>query len=127
MLLLEGPQTADAAADDYSGTVRVVAVACGEPRVLHRLNGGGDCILRIRVGALGFLAIHEQHRIEPLHLRSEAHRETARIKLRDGSRARLPREDRVPSRRHVVADGRDASDAGDDDPPPHQAFTFSRR
>jgi hypothetical protein len=127
VLLLERPQPANAAADDDAGTLGIVAVSFGESRVLHRLHRGGDGVLRVCVSALGLFAVHEQNRIEALDLGGEANRERARIELRDGPRPRFPRQEGTPSRRHVVADRREASEPRDDDPTPHQAFTFSRR
>jgi hypothetical protein len=62
----------DAAANETPGAVDVVG-AGREPGVGHRLDRGGDRILRVQIRPLGLLPLHRLQRIERLHLTREAH------------------------------------------------------
>ena len=123
VLLLEALEATDTAPDDHPGAIRVEG-ALGEPRVRHRLDGGSDRVLRVRVGALRFLPLHGPERIEPLQLARELHGEGGRIELRDSCGTGNAGLQGAPSRRHIVADRRNGPETRDDDPTPHYAPTL---
>src|SRR6476661_1970562 len=127
VLLLEALQPADAAAEDDAGGIGIVAVSGPELGILHGLDGSRDRVLRVSVGSLGFFSIHVLERIEPFDFAREPHRELARVELGDRRRAGAPVDQRTPGRRHVVADWRERTDPGDDDPSLRHALTFSLR
>ena len=94
------------------------------PASVIACDGGGDGVLRVQVGALRFLAVHVLERIEPLHLAGEADGEVRRVELGDVRRARPTVPHGAPSRRHIVADWRNGTQASDDDPTLHYAPTL---
>jgi hypothetical protein len=123
VLLFEALESSDAATDDDAGSIDVVG-AGGEPGVGHRLDRGGDRVLGVQIRPLGLLPLHRLQRIERLHLAGEAHGKGRGIELRDSRGSRDTRLQGTPSRRHVVADWRDGTETGDDDPTPHYAPTL---
>src|SRR5690348_5359383 len=125
VLLLEALQSTDAAAEDDTDAIWIILARIGERGIGHRLRRAGQRVLRIRVGALRFLAIHVLQRIEALHLAGEAHGKLRRVELGDCRRAGDAVDDCAPSRRHVVADRRDRPETGDDDSAFHQTPTLS--
>src|SRR5450759_5411673 len=123
VLLLEALQPADAAANDHSQAIDIVAPA-SQAGVRHRLHGRGDGVLRVRIRPLRFLPLHDLERIEALNLAGEAHRKRRGIELRDSGRPRHAILQGAPSRRHVVAEGRYGTKTSDDDPTSHYAPTL---
>ena len=119
VLLLETFQAADAAAEDDADAVRIVHPRIGERGIGHRLSRAGDRVLRVSIRSLRFLPIHVLQWIEALHLARETNGELGRVELRDGSGARYALDERAPGRRHVVTDGRNRPETGDDDPTFH--------
>jgi len=116
VLLLEALETADAAADDDTDSVGVDAVrSVSESGIGHRLSRARDCVLGVLIGPLCFLPLHVVERVEPFHFRRKFHREIRCVELGDRCRARLSSDERLPGRRHIVADGGNGPHASDDD------------
>ena len=126
MLLLEALQPSDAAADDDAQAIHVVRTA-RETRVRHRLDGGRDRVLRVRVRALRLFPLHRPERIESLQFTGESHGKRGGIELRDCRRARDTVLQGTPRRRHVVPDRRYGTETRDDDPTSHYAPTLLSR
>jgi hypothetical protein len=76
------------------------------------------------VGAFGLFAIHEVQGVEAFDLGGKPHRKVGRVELGNRRSARLPRDEGLPRRRHIVAYRGDGPHASDDDPTLHYAPTF---
>jgi len=113
-LLHDPEEAADRGAEHDSGAGRVVAV---QPRVLLRLDCGGDREQHVAVEPARFLGIYETGRIEVLDLGGDTHRELAGVEGLDEVDAALARDRGAPGRRRVVAQRRDGSQARDRDSP----------
>src|ERR1019366_5160421 len=127
VLVPEAAEPADAAPDDDARVVRRISLALPEPRVVHRLHGGGHRVLRVRIRALHFLPVHAHERVESLQFTRKSNGPVRGIELRDRSRPRLAVENGGPRRRDVVSDWRHTPDAGHNDAPVHQAPIFESR
>src|SRR5205814_1297182 len=90
----------------------------------HGFHGSRDCVLRVEIGALGFLALHCLERIERFHFARKAHRKGGRVELCNVRRPRHSSLQGAPSRRHVVSEWRYRTKTSDDDPTPHYALTL---
>jgi hypothetical protein len=106
VLVLEGVDAADAAADHDAEALVVDAVALlVEARLPHRLHGRGDREVREAVGALHLLAVDVQRGVEPLHLAGEAHGVAGGVELGDRAGAAAPREQTRPALLEVQPTG----------------------
>jgi hypothetical protein len=87
-------------------------------RVVERLLGSRQREAMRAIGEFEKLAI-VNHRggVEAFHLGRDSHWKTRGVEERDRTAAAPAGTQRLPGRRHVVADGRDHSETGDRDAP----------
>ena len=115
-LIGEGPDAADAGADDDAGPFGQLPFEAGrQPGLIHGLAGGDERELDVAVVAALLLAVEDRGWVEVLDLGGDPGRKARRIELRDGADARAAGDHRLPRRRHVESERCDGAHAGDDD------------
>ena len=97
--------------------IRSASLAMSMPRVGLGLARRGEHEVREPVHAANLLLVHPVGRVEVLHLAGEVHGIVGVVELRDRSGAGLSGEQIRPRRLHVVPEGRDRAQPGDDDAP----------
>ena len=113
-LLHDPDEAADRRPEDDADARRVEAV---QPRVLLRLDGGGEREQDVPVEPARLLRVDEAACIEVLDLGGDPDRELAWVERFDEVDAALARDGGAPGRGRVVAERRDRSQTRDRDSP----------
>ena len=112
-LVGDGVDAAASAADIDAKALRLDVLAGFEPGILHCLGGSRHRVLgkQVHLSDLGFFNVLQ--RVEVLDLCTQLYLKIGYIKLGDGTDAALAGLERLPKRRHIVADRSDGTHAGD--------------
>ena len=111
-LLLGNVQTAYARAEDNARAIGI-EIAFLEACLLDSLNRCRHCVMHICVCAARLTLLHILGRVEVLDLCTQLYLKIGYIKLGDGTDAAFAGLERLPKRRHIVADRSDGTHAGD--------------
>src|SRR5690606_29302175 len=99
---------------DVVADASLVVLGLVQARSGERLDRRGDAVMDERVHLLHVFRRHPRGRIEIAYLARDAGRERARVEMGDRTDAAVAGTDVRPRRVHVVADGTDQAEAGDD-------------
>src|SRR6185437_1696735 len=123
-LILHQLQAATAGADQHAHLIRHGGDI--QPGLVERLARRRIGVLREGLGAARRLAVKILQRVEVLELSGDADTVVTRVELGDWPRARDAREQRLPRRRDIVAEGCHKPHARDTYPYRHARSCLSR-